>query len=522
MRKTSILLLILLVCHAYAEVASLKGAFGSKFKVGTSVSPHELNSGAAFIKHHFNSITPENELKPDAIINQQACQQKGNNVNTQVVFNSGTKAVLKFCQDNGIALRGHTFVWYSQTPDWFFRQNFQTYGNYVSKDVMNQRLESLIKNTFALIKSDFPSLNVYAYDVCNELFVNNGGGLRPASNSKWMQVYGDDSFIINAFTYARKYAPSGCKLFINDYNEYMTAKTNDIYNMAMKLKQRGIIDGIGMQSHIGVNFPSFNDYKKALEKFLSTGLEVHISELDIAYENNFSAQATYFKNIFKLAVDKAGPGKLTCLTVWGTNDAVSWISDKKALLFSSGYTPKQAYYSVMEVAPSGGNNNGGNNNGGNNNGGNNNQNTNTNTNLPSGTKYIIVNRLSGKAVGVQYDSTDDGANVHQWSLNGKTSEEWICTNMGDGYKFTNVNANKCLEVYNLSKNNGGNIAIWPNTGVSNQRWDIEDAGNGYVFLKNRYSGLYLDVEKKSTEDGGNIIQYQFNGNGNQQWKLVAA
>ena len=63
---------------------------------------------------------------------------------------------------------------------------------------MNQRLESFIKNTFALLKSDFPKLTVYAYDVCNELFVNNGGGLRPASNSKWMQIYNDDSFIINA------------------------------------------------------------------------------------------------------------------------------------------------------------------------------------------------------------------------------------------------------------------------------------------------------------------------------------
>ena len=67
-----------------------------------------------------------------------------------------------------------------------------------------------------------------------------------------------------------------------------------------------------------------------------------------------------------------------------------------------------------------------------------------------------------------------------------------------------------------------NIAIWPDTGVSNQRWTIENAADGYVYLKNVYSGLYLDVEKKSTEDGGNIIQYQFNGNGNQQWKLVPA
>ena len=115
----------------------------------------------------------------------------------------------------------------------------------------------------------------------------------------------------------------------------MTAKTNDIYNMALKLKQKGVIDDIGMQSHVGVNWPSFQNYKKALEKFLATSLEVHISELDIASENNFSAQATYFKNIFQLAVDKSWPGKVTCLTVWGSNDGNSWISDKRALLFNA-------------------------------------------------------------------------------------------------------------------------------------------------------------------------------------------
>ena len=34
-----------------------------------------------FIKKHFNSLTPANELKPDSILNQQGCQQNGNNVN---------------------------------------------------------------------------------------------------------------------------------------------------------------------------------------------------------------------------------------------------------------------------------------------------------------------------------------------------------------------------------------------------------------------------------------------------------
>ena len=50
---------------------SLKDAFQGKLKIGTSVSPHELNSDTDFIKKHFNSITPENELKPDSILSQQ-------------------------------------------------------------------------------------------------------------------------------------------------------------------------------------------------------------------------------------------------------------------------------------------------------------------------------------------------------------------------------------------------------------------------------------------------------------------
>ena len=329
------------------SIQSLKDAFNGKFKIGTSVSPNEFNVGSNFIKKHFNSITPENELKPDSIINQQACQSQGNNVNTQVVFNWGTQTTLKFCEDNRIPLRGHTFVWYSQTPDWFFRENFNSGGNYVSRDIMDKRLESFIKNTFDLIARSYPNLEVYSYDVANELFLNDGGGMRPADNSNWVRIYGDDSFVIKAFTYARKYAPKGCKLFLNDYNEYIPAKTNDIYNMAMKLKERGVIDGIGMQSHLDVGFPSASLYKTALEKFISSGLEVQITELDIT-TNNFSTQAALYKEIFRLAVNNAN--HITSLTLWGTNDSISWRRAQNPLLFSQGYNPKEAYYAVIEVA----------------------------------------------------------------------------------------------------------------------------------------------------------------------------
>jgi len=341
---------------------SLKEAFAPWFKFGTSVSPGELNSGADFLKKNYSSITPENELKPDAIIDQNASKQKGNNVDTQVNLSRAAQT-LKFCESNGISLRGHTFVWYSQTPDWFFKENFDNNGAWVSKDIMDKRLESFIKNTFAAIKQQYPKLDLYSYDVCNELFKNDGGGMRPSraqdgnQGSRWVQIYGDDSFVINAFKYARQYAPEGCKLYLNDYNEYIGAKTTDLYNMAMKLKELGYIDGIGMQSHLATNYPDAKTYETALKKFLSTGLEVQITELDITC-SDFTSQANLYEDIFKLAMQNAD--KIPAVTIWGTTDNVSWRSSQNPLLFSQGYKPKQAYDKIMALTstmpkPSGGN-----------------------------------------------------------------------------------------------------------------------------------------------------------------------
>ena len=314
---------------------SLSETYEEYFKVGACMSSSQLHNteNRKIAKHNFNSLTAENEAKPQHVLDQEACKAgltKGKDF--VAITMEPFEKLYNFCEASHIGVRHHTFVWYSQTPDWFFRQNFNQGGNYVSKDVMNQRLESFIKNTFELLKKNYPTLNVYSYDVCNELFVNDGGGMRPAGNSKWVQVYGDDSFVINAFKYARQYAPEGCLLTLNDYNEYMPAKTNDLVNMAKKIQAagEGLIDCIGMQSHLDIGYPSAQVYSTAIEKFLETGLCVQITELDIT-SNNEQAQASLFKEVFSAAVKHAD--KIPAVTVWGTHDNISWRSSQSPLMF---------------------------------------------------------------------------------------------------------------------------------------------------------------------------------------------
>ena len=57
-------------------------------------------------------------------------------------------------------------------------------------------------------------------------------------------------------------------LYYNDFNEYMPQKTTAMVDMANDLKAKGLIDGIGMQSHLDVGFPTASAYKKAFKAFL--------------------------------------------------------------------------------------------------------------------------------------------------------------------------------------------------------------------------------------------------------------
>lgn len=328
------------------SIIYLKNAFKEKFKIGSMINFFEIEKAEEFIINHFDIIAPFYELKPEIILDRENSIIKGDNINPQVKFSEVTKKFLLFCENNQIPIKGSTFVWSSMTPDWFFKENFDSTNKYVSKDIMDERLENFIKNTFSIFEKEFPKLKIYEYDVATEIFENDGGGMR--KESIWFRIYGDDSFVIKAFSFARKYAPLGCKLILSDYNEYIPYKTKDIYDMAMKLKELGVIDGIGMESHLTDNFPKFEDYKIAFEKFVSTGLEIYITELEIMSNNNDNNdnQCSFYRQIFQLAIEYKD--YIGSIILFGTIDG-NRSKQSNSLLFDYFYRPKRAYFCVIEA-----------------------------------------------------------------------------------------------------------------------------------------------------------------------------
>lgn len=333
----------------------LQNYFATYFKIGTATTQGELTpqNNKNLILHHFNSVTPGNELKPDCLLDQQASIENGDETNPQVKMPGSTRAVLKFCEENQLPIRGHVFVWHSQTPDWFFNEGFQTNGATVSKEVMDQRMENYIKNVVTLVTTEFPNLDIYAWDVVNEVFLDNGSLRQPGSNyvtegtSRWMEIYGDDSFIFKAFTYARKYVPNRCMLYYNDYNEYIDSKRDAIYNLVRKLYGQGLCDGVGMQSHLSTSYPSVQLYRAAIEKYATIGCDIQVTELDITLADgaDFNKQAQMYRDLFDIY--REYKDDISLVAFWGTNDETSWRASGKPLIFSE-YRPKVAYDKIVE------------------------------------------------------------------------------------------------------------------------------------------------------------------------------
>ena len=339
---------------------SLYQAYEDYFKIGCCMSGQMLQNTELrkIAKNDFNSLTAENEGKPERILDQKGCQalaQAGDEGAVAITIEPFRK-LYNFCEANHIKVRHHTFVWYSQVPNWFFKKGYNDNAQNVSQEVMLQRMENLIKNTLTEINNRWPGL-IYAIDVVNEAIENHT--IRN-NNNMWYTVVGKD-FVYYAFKYARQYAAEGQKLFYNDwcYDNDAQNLTYGLNTLLTRVFQEGLIDGVGIQGHkgIGENMDIvINDAKNIQKKAKALGIELEcqITELDLTISgtSEYAKQKTAYKNLMTklLNGNKSGEMNITAVVVWGIDDAHSWRRGQHALLFTDNFAKKPAYYGFLEAA----------------------------------------------------------------------------------------------------------------------------------------------------------------------------
>lgn len=345
------------VTDSKSDAKTLKEVFDGDFKVGVATTSGYLSEEDRVdqIKENFNSITMENEMKPESLLDWEGSEKSKDGM--PAIKEETLEKALKAAQEAGIPLRGHTLVWYSQTPEWFFSKKYDPSKGYVDKATMKKRMESYIKQVLTYCKENYPGV-VYAWDVVNEA-VGDDGNYR--TESMWYETYGDFSYIEDAFTFARKYAEEGTKLFLNDYNEYIAQKRDLLYAKVVELHDAGILDGVGMQSHWDMDFPSVDLFETALEKYASIdGIEIQLTEIDMHNtddsEEGLKKQAERYKEFFDVItkMKREGKANITSVTFWGLKDGESWLSGFKGetsypLLFTDDLEKKPCYESILEA-----------------------------------------------------------------------------------------------------------------------------------------------------------------------------
>ncbi len=358
----------------------LKDIYQDEFMIGVGLNGYNIATDTInspvmneLIKYHFNSVTYTNLMKPGYILDQGGSRNNYNNGSEKpaVNFDSVIQG-LDFCQANDIQMRGHTLVWHAQTPDWFFREGYANGGDYVDRETMLFRMESYIRQVLGFVQDNYPGV-IYAWDVVNEAITNERDYYEHETNRQIRTKYGDESPIDNpwfvtvgvdypekAFEYAREYADPEVKLFYNDYNTFQPDRTTAIYNLASHLMENDLIDGIGMQGHMGLGYPGINDgyhnWKAALEIFGKLGLEIHITELTVNIDTNdgdpFLRQAQRYAELFRLFTEMGAGSRhganITSVTIFGLMDNYLLYDNdtQTSRLFDGDLQPKLAYDAV--------------------------------------------------------------------------------------------------------------------------------------------------------------------------------
>lgn len=398
---------------------SVTESLGNDSIAGTAIMSSEISDDTLMelVEKHFNAVTLGNELKPDALFNYQIGQSvdcktitfKGTELKVPVVndknenldFSRADAMLEKILEwnnanpKNKIRVRGHVLVWHSQTPEWFFHEDYDVAKPYVDKETMNRRLEWFISSVFdhyfgKAANGKYDGL-FYGWDVVNEAVNGNTyrddkvipdesdtstSDTRHGSNSMWWRVYQSNEFIINAFKYANQYAPEDVELYYNDYGETDNTKCEGIVKLINDVKHAAgtRLDAFGMQAHYNVDGFSAAQFKSVAKKYAQAAGKVQLTELDFkasstydgtaaTKESEYTKMAYCHKNLYEaIKALKAEGANVSGITVWGVIEPNSWLHSQSdlgggasgsaqcPLLFDGNYKAKPAYWAYVDAS----------------------------------------------------------------------------------------------------------------------------------------------------------------------------
>lgn len=358
------------------DAKTLKEAYSGCFKIGAALSTFDFNErnpqSVELLQKHFNAISPGNDLKPERIHPRPD------------VWNFGpADAYIKFGQDNGMWILGHTLCWHNQTPEFFwYREN----GEPKSKEELYETIRSYIETVCTHFLG-----KVNAWDVINEIVAEDGGyrdlGWVHALGGKQADV---DEFVKFVFRCAEKYAPD-TELYYNEFNVWRPSKLAGIIRLVKMLQADGIrIDGVGIQAHWGLNYPKNHYVEEAIDQLSELGVKVMITEIDIdvlpiskegqvigkslqdpqyqyeefeefldPYKDGLPEEvedqlAARYEELFNIFYQHRE--QIDRVTFWGVHDGTSWKNGSPIprrtnypLLFKRDFTPHKAFYKVIGI-----------------------------------------------------------------------------------------------------------------------------------------------------------------------------
>jgi len=344
------------------EDITLKETFKDHFMIGAAVNKSQITEDDGFstpiVKNHFNTITAENELKWESV------HPEIDEYNFEPA-----DLIVEFGKKNNMFIVGHTLIWHNQTPGWVFKNDE---GEPADRETLLKRIKEHIQKVAGRYKGQ-----IHGWDVVNEA-LNEDGTLR---QSPWMKIIGED-YIAKAFQFAHEADPEA-ELYYNDFSLENKPKREGAIKIIKKLQSQGIkIDGVGLQGHYKMDWPTPAQLDSTIKEFAALGIKVMITELDIdvlPYKDisaevtlNMEMQEKYnpykdglpdsvqvslaqrYKDLFEVFVENKN--SVDRVTFWGVTDKDSWLNywpvrgrKNYPLLFDRNGKPKQAFDAVVKT-----------------------------------------------------------------------------------------------------------------------------------------------------------------------------